>query len=337
FQREEDLFFFTRVMAWVMLWELLVVLKMRYGDGIYRVAGTFEHQNSLVMFSNMVAMVFLALGLDPQGKHRRLYLGAFAGCAIITLLTVSRAGAAFFVLGTLILIGGFTLARPSIRTAALSGLLLVALLFGGLKAMDTFLGRVRAEGTESREDLRAVMNRISWKMAKDHPLGIGWNNWVLAVTPPNEYSADMAQWQMEAGHRVRDDSSYALVESHWFLILSENGFHSLIIFGVFLASFLWQGLRSVMYFKGTHIGSLISGVTVGCLVNYLESFFEHVLAQPRNALLWFIFLAVTARLDWWRRRRVLDRHSILENPANTRGRTTLELPPKMLSPSPIRP
>ena len=37
------------------------------------------------------------------------------------------------------------------------------------------------------------------------------------------------------------------------------------------------------------------------MMNYLQSFLERVLTQPRNMMLWFILLAFTARIMTWRK------------------------------------
>jgi len=36
-------------------------------------------------------------------------------------------------------------------------------------------------------------------------------------------------------------------------------------------------------------------------MNYLQSFLEHVLTQPRNMFLWLTLLAMTARITTWRK------------------------------------
>ena len=35
-------------------------------------------------------------------------------------------------------------------------------------------------------------------------------------------------------------------------------------------------------------------------MNYLQSFLERVLTQPRNMMLWLILMAITARITTWR-------------------------------------
>jgi len=43
---------------------------------------------------------------------------------------------------------------------------------------------------------------------------------------------------------------------------------------------------------------------VGCGINYLQSFVERVLTQPRNLMIWLVLLALTAKIEVWRRQSV---------------------------------
>jgi hypothetical protein len=45
-------------------------------------------------------------------------------------------------------------------------------------------------------------------------------------------------------------------------------------------------------------------------MNYLQSFLERVLTQPRNVMLWFILLAITARITAWRKAELRRRRMI---------------------------
>ena len=51
-------------------------------------------------------------------------------------------------------------------------------------------------------------------------------------------------------------------------------------------------------------------------MNYLQSFLERVLTQPRNMMRWFILLAMTARITMWRkaerRRRLREMRERIE-------------------------
>jgi hypothetical protein len=62
-------------------------------------------------------------------------------------------------------------------------------------------------------------------------------------------------------------------------------------------------------------------------MNYLQSFLERILTQPRNMFLWLILLAVTARISQWRRADKLRRRLEFEEKEQTSERLQLEFQP----------
>jgi hypothetical protein len=65
--------------------------------------------------------------------------------------------------------------------------------------------------------------------------------------------------------------------------------------------FLWWNARNAIYFRREYLGAVSIGLFVGSSMNYLQSFLERILTQPRNMMLWLILLAVTARISTWRK------------------------------------
>jgi hypothetical protein len=102
---EEDLQYFLKVMAVSLIWQLVVVLKMKYLQGMYQVRGTFEHQNPLCMYTNMIGMVLLSAGLGPAFKGSNLCIGAFLACCAIVQSTLSRAGMVMMAGGVVAIMG----------------------------------------------------------------------------------------------------------------------------------------------------------------------------------------------------------------------------------------
>ena len=68
-----------------------------------------------------------------------------------------------------------------------------------------------------------------------------------------------------------------------------------------MAVFLWWNLRVGLFYRYHFFGALSVGIAVGCGCNYLQSSLERILIQPRNQMLWFLLLGLTARLAVWRR------------------------------------
>ena len=93
---ERDLQFFLKVMAVTMTWQLFVVLKMKYLQGMYQVRGTFEHQNPLAMYSVLIGIIFLATAMGPAFRGANFVLFSYLATAAIVQSTLSRAALAMF-------------------------------------------------------------------------------------------------------------------------------------------------------------------------------------------------------------------------------------------------
>src|SRR5690606_25676521 len=130
FRDEEDLHFFLKVMSGTMLWEVLVVLKMKYLDGLYQVWGTFEHQNSLVMYASMIGMVLLATAAARKHPNANIYLLGFIATGVITQATLSRAGVVIFAAGTIGVMALSLLEKVSRRRLAVTAALAVVAVVG---------------------------------------------------------------------------------------------------------------------------------------------------------------------------------------------------------------
>ncbi len=140
-QEEKDLRFFLAVMACTLCWEMLVVLFHKYGLKNYQNKGTFSHQNSLTMYTALIAMVFLGAWLGPRFRGINLCLLGFVACGIIVESALSRAGLAAFAVGTIGVISLSLIERVTTRRiVVLTGLTGVGLIGLGFAA-DTLIKR----------------------------------------------------------------------------------------------------------------------------------------------------------------------------------------------------
>ncbi len=300
-RNRDDVAFFLKVMALTLMWEAFVVLKMKYLDGMYQVRGTFEHQNPLCMYAVMIGMVFLGAGMGPQFRGDRLCQLAFIACAIIVQATLSRGGMAMFALGSAAVVGLCVMERLTRRRMiVIAGMGVVGIL-GLLLTADTIVARFSDHGNQASGELRDVLNEASRRMVADHPIGVGWNNYGLTINHPYPYANVVYEWLEDRNMPIDYDTPNALVESHYFLLLAENGYPGLAAYLALITIFLWKNLRGAIAFGGTTLRWVSVGIAAGCSLNYVQSTLERVLTQPRNLMLWIILLGLTARLDTWRR------------------------------------
>ncbi|HWD18654.1 MAG TPA: O-antigen ligase family protein [Verrucomicrobiae bacterium] len=303
----EDLHLLLTSFVVTMLWELIAVLKLKYINHLYQIAGTFEHQNALAMYANLIGLVFLGVAVGPKQKRSTLYLVGFLACCWIAECTLSRGG--------LVALGGgaamvmvFSLADKitTRRLVVVSALLGVAVL-GVAVAYRTIQDRFNATYNADSAMTRTLLNEASRAMLKDHPLGLGWNNYAVAINPPYHYGDVVDNYFKRMGEFSGVDKHKGIVESHYFLLLAETGYQGFVSYLLFIAFFLWLNVRAAFYFRYHILGAVSIGIAVGCVSNYAQSLLERVLTQPRNMMEWLILLALTAKIDSWRRMAVAHR------------------------------
>jgi hypothetical protein len=300
---DRDLKFLVSCMAATMAWQLFVVLKMKYVHHIYQVYGTFEHQNSLSTFTTMIGLVFLGAALAPKQEKSNWFLMVYVFCAFIVQSALSRGSLFTFALGTVIVISLSLIDRVTKRRVyVLMGLTAVAVI-GLAFTLDTIKARFNDYGTEESKRTRDMLNQASQAMVRDHPFGVGWNNYGRMLNK-HHYGAHIDAWQRANGNPVDPEYQKGISESLYYLILAENGYLSLVLFIAFYSLFLFMNLRAAWTFRYDFIGGVSIGMFAGCSVIYLQSLLERVLTQPRNMALWFLLLGAAGRIEMWRRREV---------------------------------
>jgi hypothetical protein len=281
------------------LWQLVVVLDQKYVLRIYQVWGTFEHQNSLCMFTIMLAMVFLSVALGPKRRSSMFFIIVFLACAAIVQSTLSRAGLFIFAAGTMFAVFASLIDRPTRRRLSVLGGLAVVGIIGLSMTMDTIVARFKDYGNDESKRTRDQLNIASRLMLDDYPLGIGWNNYGVLINYPI-YSQHIDDWNLQNGNKVDRHYQKGIVESLWWLHLAETGYQGLITYLLLIAVFLWWNAINAFYYRRRYLGTVSAGIFIGSVMNYLQSFLERVLTQPRNMMLWLILMAITARITTWR-------------------------------------
>jgi hypothetical protein len=304
FQNTEDVQFFLNTMVITMLWELLACLNLKYFKHQYQICGTFEHQNALAMYVSLVAMVFLSAGAGPRQPRSTFYLIGFVACAWIVECTLSRGGLVAFSIGTggVILFSLLDKITPR-RVLVVTAIGLVA-CGGALFALNTIVGRFNDSFNADSAQTRVMLNEASRQMLRDYPVGIGWNNYGVAINPPFPYGDHIDDYFRKHGDATQRDTRKGIVESHYYLLLAETGYQGFAAYILLIAVFLFWNARAALYFRHHFLGAVSLGIAVGCGVNYLQSSLERVLTQPRNMMLWMLLLALTARIEAWRREAV---------------------------------
>ena len=303
-QEEADLEFLLRVMAFTLLVQVAVVLKLKYLDGQYQTRGWFEHQNSLAMWAYTQGLPLLAAAMSSAGKLTTRWAAAgFIASALIVQSTLSRAALAVFAAGVVAVIATSLWEKPTAKrirfVLALGGIALLGLI----AALDTLIARFNDEGNQASGETRGVMILAANAMLAASPVGIGWNNFGLTINTPYPYGDVINDWERARGHRVDEDYAKGIAESHYWLLLAENGYGGWAGYLLFLAVTSWWCFRCACHWSGTPCRAVLTALLIGFLLMYLHSMLERVLTQTKNLAMWMILLGIIAKFEHWRRGR----------------------------------
>ena len=300
---EDDLKMYLDAFVILIVYQSIVVLKMKYIDGFYQVRGLFEHQNPLAMFTYMAVLPLLAAGLSSHLEIRRslFYLAGYAAGTVIILSALSRASLAFFGIGSALVVGAGIFLRPSIKRFSLAALGCIGLAVVLGLTLDTIISRFHDEGNQASGETREVMNQAAAAMARDKSLGVGWNNFGKAINYPYSYGDVIDDWNRERGMNVDEEYAKGVVESIYYLHLGENGYPGLIAFILVIGM---QILRSGWYAvsrRRSLTGDLALGIFIAMLVTATHLQFERVLTQTKNLALWMVLFGMVAAFSYNRR------------------------------------
>ena len=295
---DEDIANVIRAFVVTMTWQMIVCLKLKYYHGIYQVHGTFEHQNSLGTYAVLIGMVMLAVAFGPKTNPPSRALWGFLASAVVVQATVSRGSMGAFAAGVVTVVVVSLLRNLQLRTLAIASSLALVGALGLTLTLDTIISRFHDSGNLASGQLREIMNAASRDMVRDYPFGVGWNNYALAANRPYPYAE---HYEQLGGLQAHPDHHHAVVESHYYLLLSETGYVGLIGWLAVIGTALLRNIRAFFAFGYSFRGMLSLGIATGCVCNYAQSTLERTLTQPRNLMLFLILLAVTARLEVLRR------------------------------------
>lgn len=297
--------------------EAVFAVWQRYGAGVLRAHGTLGHPNSLSMYVCMIGPVLLAAALARWSVWLRVAAGAGATAAsVCVLLAISRAGLPIYVAvmsGTAIACLPWQITRQRVLGAAA---VVAACALAVVATWDEFRSRysqatLAQEYLDEQKDGRGVYLRWALAIAKDHPLGVGLNNWSYAVS--KHYGAVQGfeyfdYDQIKQNFELADvPSTHYAAPAHSLaaLTIGELGVPGFVLFTLVWfrwfkagADFLVQRLQD----DPTHrLGIGILFATAGV---FLQSLTEWTFRQATIFLLFHILVGGLMSLHWMRCRVV---------------------------------
>lgn len=274
--------------------------------GIHQARGFFPHQNSMGMFMNLIAPVFLSCSFNRNSGWRRfLYGGCFLLASAACLRTYSRGSMVGLPLGCAVTI--FLSLRYQFHPRKLQALLPLGLLclLGLLLLLPNIIKRFDEAPKESFETRRNLADS-AWNMMKDKPLlGVGLNNWGIKINPPYPYCE-----YRYGNKRIAPDFKEGIVESSYLLVGAECGLPALAAFFVWLGYYYVIGWKLILCFRNSELFYIPVGIVGGLTAIYLQSWLEWVMKQQNNFIQMMILFAILSILYKYRDYFVSDRKGV---------------------------
>jgi len=328
---ERELANLTLALCCVMCIEGVVSIKQRCLDGIYRVTGTIENENSFSMYLCLVGPVLAAAGLSTLPRVLRWFCGvALAASTLSIFLTISRAGIPVFamvVLGTTLLCMTWRITLKKVAATVLIPVGVAGLIY---KSWDTLKARY-TEATLAEEYLdesvegRGYYLRQAKAIMDDRLFGVGLNNWSYWVS--KKYGQ-----QLGKAYEDYDDLTYApnkeLLPSFYYaapahnlgaLVVGELGVPGLLLFGLVWLRWFSMGVGFLWRRSFDAQRQLAVGIFFGTWGVFLQSVTEWTYRQTHIYMTFHLLLGVLASLCYLRRRAKRQE-------SRTRGERTLNEP-----------
>jgi hypothetical protein len=251
-------------MGLIMTW---LAIKQKYLNGMYRITGPFDAPNSIPLYVNVNLPLLLTWAIaDKKLSPRKVFLTVFCvlGMLFCVIATASRAGMFLGALGLIFVMVVTTIRTPSRRSLTASAIFSLILIAGGIKTAGSIAKRVK-DAPAASEQARVEFNEAAHAMLRDHPMGIGLNNFSWELTYHTEYRRYLVVManEKEAGvcHHIYN------------LTAAELGWPGLFLYIVIMVSFVWMAFRASLLSKDLE-SQLLLGLMLGALALHLQGFLE---------------------------------------------------------------
>lgn len=273
------------------------VIYQKYFLGKFQSYGPFPHQNSLVMYSIILGSLFLAYVMNTASfsrRHLAFWLLMFFMATVNIVATLSRGGLVLYAVSVAIVLALSFLSNINSRKVAIT----VILFFLGIafmaKAWNSIQERFVTAPMESAE-VRKDLAYAAVKMAKAKTLGVGLNNFGVAINPPYDYGSHIPMIDPED-----EEEKNGLVETIYLMIAAECGWHTLVVFIIFIFYYYFHSVALFFGYRNNPYQYIPIAFTGSLLAIYLESTLEWVLKQTNNfyqLMLVFALISVLMRLE----------------------------------------
>jgi hypothetical protein len=295
---EEDLRFIVWCVVGLTFYSFTQVLMDKYVRGVFPPRGSFDHQNGLATFQNLMNfIVFAVLMQDSEklfDKRTLIYWAALGGGALTTVATLSRGGMATMVLGCgMVMVMTFALKQRSTKVKkkfAALGVMLVLSIPALAVVLPEIVKRFETAPEESGES-RHDANLASAAMGRDYFFGVGINNYSFAINYM-PYGEHLAPLDRGIAHHI------------FWLHYAELGIVGLILYVGMTATFMWIALRFVLQRRDSLERVVAIGILAGFIINWLIGTLEWNFRTIQITVAYFMLAGFVTSFDRVERERI---------------------------------
>ena len=290
-------------------------LKQRLIDGIARVPGTLDHENSLSMYLCLVSPIFVAAATSSLPKLLRVLSIVAIGAASLTIvMTISRAGIPIFalvMLGATAFCASWRVTPKKLFATALVVLCVAGLFFKTWPRLnERFAGdSFKDEYLDDQQEGRGYYLRLAMAIMDDKFFGVGLNNWSYWVS--KKYSAMVVGRSYDDYDDLHTDKPddetvenlvwAAPAHNLAALTVGELGVPGLLLFTLLWGRWFQMGLRFLFKRSPEAMHRLGVGLFFGLCGIFLQSLTEWTFRQTHIFLTFNVLVGTLASLCYAKR------------------------------------
>jgi hypothetical protein len=245
----------------------VLAIEQKYLYDVYRIYATFDAANTVPIYANLILPVLLVWALcDRELTVSRSVLSIVLSLGLLfaVLCTFSRTGQALAIASVIGALGWANLRSSSSRVRTGSLLLMVALAAGAIRATQPIIDRFRT-APEASAIARDEFNRSAALILRDHPFGIGLNNFSYVLAHEIKYRAHFRV--------MRYEQQPGVCHQIYWLTAAETGYPGLLLYLLLMARFTWDAIAGSFRRKSIE-GTLLFGIFLGFCTLHASGFYE---------------------------------------------------------------
>jgi O-antigen ligase len=278
--------------------QVVMTTWQRLGHGIIQTGGTIGDKNLLGMMSQFVGVPWLALLLS--GQRGWIPFLAPVGCAVTSILTVSRAAMGLNAIGMALVFIISAMRRWTSWKGKIALFGIVAIIALTPITFSSLESRFGAETSEGTYNERAAFENAAEMMISDHPMGVGANNYVIV--------ANVGGYNKRAHVATTFGSLSTNVHNTYLLVTAETGYFGLVSFLLLLVRPMIVAFSCGWRNRLDRRGDLLLGFGITLLMVYIHCFFEWIFLEFLPMYLFAMTAGLVAglaqQLGYWGRAQV---------------------------------